>query len=116
GGTIAITFKDVSSAAERRVAPPAGSRIQSAAFSPDGRQFAFTVARDRLIELWIADPATAQARAVSTRPLSAVATGTPFQWMPDSQTLLCQFVPEGRGPAPEAPAVPRGPNILESSG
>ncbi len=36
--------------------------------------------------------------------------------MPDGKGLLVSFVPEGRGPAPEAPRVPKGPNVQETSG
>ena len=36
--------------------------------------------------------------------------------MPDGQGLLVSLVPEGRGPAPEPPRVPAGPNIRETSG
>src|SRR6185503_13527151 len=42
--------------------------------------------------------------------------GDPCDWLEDSVTLLCQFVPAGRGPAPPVPAVPTGPNIQETSG
>jgi len=36
--------------------------------------------------------------------------------MPDGRTLLCRTVPAGRGPAPEPPLAPTGPNIQESFG
>jgi dipeptidyl aminopeptidase/acylaminoacyl peptidase len=48
------------------------------------------------------------------RPHSAL--GALLQWLPDGKTLLCQAVPEGRGKPPEAPRVPAGPTVQESSG
>jgi dipeptidyl aminopeptidase/acylaminoacyl peptidase len=48
-------------------------------------------------------------------PLNA-SLGPPCQWMPDSQSLLCRTVPQGRGAPPKAPSVPPGPHIEESFG
>jgi dipeptidyl aminopeptidase/acylaminoacyl peptidase len=114
GGIVAITFKRIADGAERKVAAPAGAAIQDVSFSPDGKRLAFTVARERGIELWIADTATGQARSLATA-LNGVG-GNPCEWLPDSANLLCSFVPAGRGPAPAAPDVPTGPNIQENAG
>jgi dipeptidyl aminopeptidase/acylaminoacyl peptidase len=65
--------------------------------------------------LWVGETATGRAKAV-TGPVLNTAGGAGFQWMPDGRTLLCQLVPEGRGPAPQREAAPTGPVVQESSG
>src|SRR5262249_56928450 len=43
-------------------------------------------------------------------------TGDPCDWLKDNQTIVCELVPTGRGPAPLEPAVPVGPNVQENFG
>jgi dipeptidyl aminopeptidase/acylaminoacyl peptidase len=109
-----LRFRKVPDGDERVVALPAGSFLQDGSFSPDGRQYAFTLIRNG-IELWVADVSSGRARAIATAPLNGAA-GSPCAWLTDSATLLCRVVPPGRGPAPTPPAVPVGPNIQESQG
>src|SRR5205085_233746 len=82
---------------------------------PDGKHFAFTSTTATGIELWIGDVATGKVRPVPGVQINA-AYGVPWQWLPDSQTLLCQAIPADRGKPPEAPRVPKGPKIQESFG
>jgi len=49
-----------------------------------------------------------------TDRLNAVVGG--FTWMPDARSILCRLVPEGRGPEPEPPRAPEGPNAQETFG
>ncbi|MBI1872665.1 MAG: S9 family peptidase [Acidobacteria bacterium] len=117
GGNItAITLKAIADGSERKVTMPPDPNVGNVSFSPDGRQLAFTHTKENGIELWLADVATGQARAVSGTDRLNGTSGDPCDWLSDSATLLCQLVPAGRGPAPVEPAVPSGPNILETSG
>jgi dipeptidyl aminopeptidase/acylaminoacyl peptidase len=100
---------------EIKVTLPANARLSWIGFSPDGKRLAFTHTRDTGIELWMADAATGQARAISTASLNAV-WGTPCDWLADSAALLCRFVPPSRGAAPVAPEAPTGPNVQENLG
>lgn len=84
-----------------------------ASWSPDGRSLAFPVTVEDGVEQWVADVATGAARRVADG-VNEAAGGC--EWMPDSRRLLCLLVPDGRGPAPEAPPVPDGPVIQESRG
>ncbi|MGH9482862.1 MAG: alpha/beta hydrolase family protein, partial [Terriglobales bacterium] len=84
-------------------------------WSPDGAHFAFTNVTRHGIELWMGDTATGRVHQVSGLRLDPV-TGAAFQWLPHSQDLLCRLVPNGRGPAPRAAAVPNGPTVSESDG
>ena len=102
-------------AGEIKVTLPPNPKLTWIGFSPDGKRFAFAQTRDTGIELWMGDPATGQAKTISTASLNGV-WGAPCEWLTDSTALLCRFVPPSRGPAPADPDVPTGPNIQENLG
>ncbi len=99
----------------RRIKLPAEARIETPLWSPDGNQAAFAMYHADRIELWVADVSTARAWKLNAVQLNDT-MGSAFQWMPDSQTLLCRMVPAERGKAPSAPTAPTGPNVQESFG
>ena len=111
--TVGITLRTIATGAERQVQVPAGARIGALSFSPDGTRFSFTNTREARIDLYVGDVAGGQPRLVDG-PLNGLANGC--DWLDDSTGLLCRFVLSGRGPAPEAPKAPSGPNIQESYG
>ena len=86
---------------------PAGGSIANVAWAPGGAMVSFTVTTREAITLWVADLAAAKARQVTTKALNGV-LGAPCDWVTAAQ-LACRFVPDGRGPAPQASAVPTGP-------
>ncbi len=100
---------------------PTGAHVGFPAWAPDGSRLAFTLTWPDGVELWIADVESAQAHRVTDRALNA--TFFPdqswrrpaFLWREDSRTLLCGFVPAGRGDPPERPAVPTGPVVQQST-
>ena len=94
---------------------PVEPRIQSIGWSPNSKKIAFTITRDSGIELWAADVATAQARRL-TEPRLNAAYGAPYEWSPNSQSLIAMLVPSNRGRAPEAPTTPTGPVIQQNIG
>src|SRR5438093_280971 len=49
-------------------------------------------------------------------PLPTASTSPDRQWTPSSASLLCEFIPDGRGAAPVAPQTPAGPTIQETRG
>lgn len=109
------TIKRIADGVETRVKLPPEADVSMPSWSPDGSRFAFSLTKPDGIELWVGEVRTGQAKALTGPKLNAVG-GSPYRWMPDSQRLLCLFVNEKRGPAPQAPAAPIGPVIQESSG
>jgi dipeptidyl aminopeptidase/acylaminoacyl peptidase len=110
---LGITFRDITTGAERRVQVPEGAHVAFLGFSPDGRRFAFTNTTDTRVDLYVGDVATAETRRVDAA-LNPLVGGC--DWLNDSAALLCTFVPPGRGPAPGLPAAPAGPNVQENFG
>jgi len=109
-----LSLQDIKTGHVRRVSLPDGSRFTSPSWAPDGRTIAFLRFGDAGVELWAVDVASGAAKALTGPVVNAVVSA--MAWMPDSKALLVTLVPEGRGPAPEAPRVPVGPNVQETSG
>jgi len=116
GRVFAVTVKSIADGMETKIAVPANANIGNVSFSADGKRISFTNTRDNGIELWIADARTGQAKLVSGPERLNATGGDPVDWLKEGTTLLVQLVPAGRGPAPEEPRVPTGPNIQENQG
>ena len=110
---IGITLKKIADGAETKVILPAGVRLGSPSFSPDGKWLSFFVYRSNGIELWVADVATAQAKAATSATINGLGG---CGWLQDSSALLCHVIVAGRPAAPVAPAVPTGPRVQETLG
>ncbi|HEX8189428.1 MAG TPA: prolyl oligopeptidase family serine peptidase [Pyrinomonadaceae bacterium] len=112
---VGLTLIKVSDGSERKVELPAGAQAGLPVWSADGRRFAFTNTTPAGIELWAGDPATGRVWRLKGVAVGAV-YGKPVRWMPDNRTLLVQTVPARRGAPPAEEAVPKAPNVQESSG
>jgi len=115
GGITGLVLKRVADGSERRINVPTPAALLFIFWSPDSRNVAFVQTRDSGLVLWVADAASGQTRALTGATLNAT-NGPPCQWMPAGTTLLCEFVPDGRGPAPVEPETPVGPTIQETRG
>lgn len=109
-----LSFLRLADDSERKVTLPEGAAPDRFSWSADGKHVAFTCTREAGVELWLAEAATGQARALTGPTLNA-AGESPFTWLPDGR-LLARFVPAGRGPAPERAPVPPGPITSETQG
>jgi dipeptidyl aminopeptidase/acylaminoacyl peptidase len=112
---IGLTLQNIADGKQQPVTIPDHAYLSMPAWSPDGKQFAFTNTTANGIELWVGDAETAKAQRMAGITVNA-AYGEPVQWLPDSQTLLVQTVVADRGAPPAAPAAPDGPVVQESSG
>ena len=108
-----LSFKDVGTGRTIRVALPAGTRFASPDWSPNGTRLAFYAQGADGLSLWVAE------RDGTARTIAKGLNGTfatPFVWTPDSQALIVNTIPAGRGAAPAAAAAPTGPIVQESAG
>jgi dipeptidyl aminopeptidase/acylaminoacyl peptidase len=109
-----LSLKDMKTGEVRKIALPDGARLTSPSWSPNGLLMAFLLYRENGVELWAIDAATGTARALTGPSVNAVSLR--FDWLPDGRRLLAALIPGGRGPAPEPPGVPVGPDVQETSG
>ncbi|MFQ5817845.1 MAG: S9 family peptidase [Terriglobia bacterium] len=112
---VAYTLKRLADGREWKIGVPPEPYLSFPVWSPDGKHFAFTQTTASGIELWVGEAESARVRRLASVRINA-AYGRPFQWMPDSRTVLCQTIVADRGEPPAAPAVPSGPVIKESYG
>jgi dipeptidyl aminopeptidase/acylaminoacyl peptidase len=99
---------------QRRIPLPAGARVWSPSWSPDGRSIAFAMLSDSGAGLWVADATSATAREVGPVRLNG-ALGAPCAWI-DSSKLVCRLIPPDRGAPPAEYVVPSGPIVQQSMG
>ena len=112
--SVSMRLKNVSDGKETAVAFPAGARLVSAQWSPDGKHIAVGNIASNGIELWIVDTATAKARKVDGVFVNTAFGG--YSWE-DSDTLAAMLVPAKRGPAPAYQSItPSEPAIQETTG
>ena len=111
---ISVKLKNIADGKETEVVLPAGAKIVSPQWSPDGKHIAAGNITSAGIELWIIETATAKARKVNGILINTAYGG--FDWQ-DSSTISATLVPSKRGPAPAYQDVtPLEPNIQETSG
>jgi dipeptidyl aminopeptidase/acylaminoacyl peptidase len=109
-----LSLKNLKTGATSRAQLPEGVTFAYPSWSPDGQSIALLRYTDSGVELWTVDAATGAARALTASPVvNAVTFG--LRWMPDSRRVLLTLIPDGRGPAPEPPGVPIGPEVLETT-
>jgi dipeptidyl aminopeptidase/acylaminoacyl peptidase len=112
---VGLTLQSIAGREQEKLAVPAGARLGSPQWSPDGKRFAFSVTQAAEIQLWVGESASGKVRQLPGIVLNA-AYGEPFHWMPGSEELVCLTIPPGRGAPPAAPQTPAGPVVQESSG
>ncbi|MDA0657625.1 MAG: prolyl oligopeptidase family serine peptidase [Planctomycetota bacterium] len=112
-----IWFRNLSDLTELQIQGiPSGSKLAFSRWSPDGQRIAFCVNSGKGFSLWTASVDTPVAREIALSTQLNAVSGSPFQWLPDSQRLLCLTIPADRGDCPVASVVPDGPVVHESLG
>ncbi|MGB7297034.1 MAG: prolyl oligopeptidase family serine peptidase [Candidatus Aminicenantales bacterium] len=109
-----ISLKNLKTGAIQKIDFPDGMKFTFPAWAPDGGAMALLRYLDEGVELWVVDVKTGAVKALTPAVINAVTTS--FGWLPDSRRLYVSLVPEDRGPVPEPPRVPIGPNIQETAG
>ena len=112
--SVKLTLKNIADGKETPVVFPAGAKIISPSWSPDGKYIAAGNVTAAGIELWIIDTVTAKATKVRNVQINTAYGG--FGWE-DSKTISATLVPAKRGTAPAyQDVVPLEPNIQETAG
>ncbi|ROT97397.1 S9 family peptidase [Altererythrobacter sp. FM1] len=119
GRGVEYRLVNLKTGAEHRVALDA-AKLGPPMWAPDSSRFAFLYTTAKGIELWVADAVSGKVRALSGPSINvassiASTSAGPCDWMADSRRIMCQFIPENRGPAPER-GVPTGPSVQQTDG
>ncbi|GAB4022778.1 S9 family peptidase [Spirosoma koreense] len=93
---------------------PAG-RFTDLHWSPDGKKFAFILIGTNQLDLWMVDVEQRQARRL-VGAVNDVISGEPYQWAPDSRSLLVKLIDPQRKAPPQPRLIPTGPIVQESLG
>ena len=105
---------ELSNSKERQVSGlPNNPRLSDFGMSPDGKKMAFTNTNDDGIFLFILDVESAAVSQIGKARLNGV-MGAPYNWCPDSKSLLIYVIPENR--IQPKKALPTGPAVQEASG
>ena len=83
----------------RRMVLPWKARVAHVLWAPDGHRVAFTILEDRGLSLWVGDAYSGVIQMLAGPVLNGV-SGTPCQWFPSADRLLCARIPEGRKAQP----------------
>lgn len=111
---LGLKLKDIAGGLDRAVGFPAGAKLISPSWAPDGKHLAVGNITPTGVELWIVDATNAKAKKVKDVMVNTAFGG--FSWE-DSKTISVTLVPSKRGPAPAYQnLVPSEPNIQETSG
>ena len=109
-GATGIAIVDARSAKTIAVDVPKAATVTSPAWSPDGTQLAFVASFDDASHVYVADAVTGKSRRLTRTPLLATLVMS-VAWTADGRHIVAVVVPEGRGAAPERPAVETGPIV-----
>ena len=95
---------------------PSPLRARNLSWAPDGNRFAFTIATDRGLTLWTTEVASGRASRIGTVLLNGTHPRRPYEWMPDSRTIVARTLPWKRPAPPEEARIPAGPLVQENLG
>jgi len=103
----------VQGGAETPLDLPKDVEVHAVRWTVDGQRFALTTRHADHMGLWVGSVKgdLKEIKGVAVNQL----LDTGVRWMPDQQRLLVRRVPR-RGPPPQQPAIPAGPEILEGKG
>ena len=111
---VSLRLRNIGDGHETTVNLPAGARIISPQWSPDGKYLAAGNITPAGIELWIIEAATGKASKVKNVLVNTAFGG--FGWE-DARTVSATLVPSKRGAAPGYQNLtPNEPNIQETTG
>lgn len=100
GGSVGMELIPVGGGAAKVIPIPAGARISSPRWSPDGKRIAYFAHFRDASHIYVATVATGKSVKITPRPVLATMQ-TSFEWSGDGKYILTMLVPEKREPKPK---------------
>lgn len=100
GGSVGYELIPVTGGTARQIQIPAGARVSSARWSPDGKKIAYFAHFNDATHIYVATVATGRSVKITPRPVLAT-MNTSFEWSGDSKHILTVLIPEKREPKPQ---------------
>lgn len=85
-------------------------------WSPDGKKLAFCLTLENGIELWMLDVGSRQADRLTGPYVNDAMRGSPYQWHPNSNSIIYKSIDRNRISPPKPSAIPMGPVVQENTG
>ncbi|MEX1182060.1 MAG: hypothetical protein WEF86_02415, partial [Gemmatimonadota bacterium] len=92
---------------------PDGATVTGARWAPTGSRLAWFANFDDETHIYVADLPGGRSRQLTRTPVLAT-LNTAFDWSGDGRAIATVLVPRDRGPVPQAPAVPTGPQVRQT--
>jgi dipeptidyl aminopeptidase/acylaminoacyl peptidase len=89
---------------------PAGARVGTATFSPDGNTLGFIAEFPNSTQIYLAEPGTGKSRPLTSASLLATNVQN-FEWTGDGKSILAVMVPDNRGAEPRDSLIAHEPLV-----
>ncbi|MDP1560326.1 MAG: prolyl oligopeptidase family serine peptidase [Pirellulaceae bacterium] len=109
-----VSLRPLAGGVAVQVPLPDEQQIAEVAWSHRSNYFTVTTVSDAGSQLWLVSVDSPTMPKCMVTNLHSLTMG--IEWQPDGQSLICGTVPSARGPEPQPPRIPNGPNIQESAG
>ncbi|MCP4573702.1 MAG: S9 family peptidase [bacterium] len=103
----------VEGGAETPLDLPRDAEVHRVIWTVDGERFALIVGHADHMGLWVGS-VKGDLKEIEDLALNPL-LGAAADWLPDQKRLIVMAIPE-RGPAPQPPVIPAGPEILQGAG
>jgi dipeptidyl aminopeptidase/acylaminoacyl peptidase len=108
-------IKNINTAEEFKISGlPKDALIGNLSFSPDENRIAFSLKRDKTVQLWVAYLPTKEAQRLSNFSLNDT-YGKVYEWASHGETILAKFIVDNRREL-VINDIPSGPVIMENLG
>jgi dipeptidyl aminopeptidase/acylaminoacyl peptidase len=107
---VGIQVISAADGSKKPIQVPAGLRVSTATWSPDGTSIAYFGHADDSTHIYVADVATGKSRLLSKTPVLATLV-TSFEFSDGGKQIAAVLVPEARAAMPPAPTAPSGPTV-----
>ncbi|MFT6618267.1 MAG: hypothetical protein ACJASX_001154, partial [Limisphaerales bacterium] len=99
---------------EMKIGVPRNARLSLPTWSPTGKHFALMRLSKKEIMLYLGNTAGRRLTRINEAKINGT-LGTPIQWLPDGNTLLCRLIHRSVNDERPTDRLPVGPNVIQTT-